>query len=283
MRRLICAMSCSCLTGAFGVADNRELAGTAARAGAGAGHGGGHPSDPFLSVLQRAHPRPVAVAVAGALADEAADDARELPYSQALRAVHHSCCSGATTVTQSPSRTSVSRKRRSDVRTRSIVGFETWMSSTKISRQRPSEGARRRAPVRRGARRASPGGPRARSPARRTRRSAGGPPPRPRSPRARGPSPAGRPCRARSRRGARGRRPRRRPAAAGPGAVSLPATDGGARAGERGRRGRRAEDDPSRMPIADPKPRAASMSRPAGETGPRFLGTRRSAVRRPSE
>ena len=62
-----------------GVADNGELAGTAARAGAGAGHGGGHPSDPFLSVLERAHPRPVAVAVAGALADEAADDARELP------------------------------------------------------------------------------------------------------------------------------------------------------------------------------------------------------------
>ncbi len=61
------------------IADNGELAGTAAGSGAGAGDGGGHPADPLLAVLEGAQPRPVGVAVADTLSDEAADDARELP------------------------------------------------------------------------------------------------------------------------------------------------------------------------------------------------------------
>jgi hypothetical protein len=67
------------MTGALGSPTTAELAGASVRAGTGAGDGGRHPADPLLAVLERAHPRPVAVAVADALADEAADDARELP------------------------------------------------------------------------------------------------------------------------------------------------------------------------------------------------------------
>ncbi len=79
MRRRTCAIVLLLLDRGVGVADHGELSGAAVRAGAGAGDGGGHPADPLPPVLERAHPRPVAVAVADALADEATDDARELP------------------------------------------------------------------------------------------------------------------------------------------------------------------------------------------------------------
>ncbi len=81
MRRLTWAIACSCRTGALGSPTTAKRPGTAApwrRT-----RRGPAPADippiAFLAVLERAEARPVAVAVAPALADEAADDARELP------------------------------------------------------------------------------------------------------------------------------------------------------------------------------------------------------------